>query len=552
MAVPAAAVPFALPNDQRLVMEASSSGDPQRSARAIQMRRQGVWSCFLEIIAGQRARETAGNHHYFDEGVLDFVREEQAGMPVSRFGGFRDLQEFRLSQMRAEDLEADGKVFSVAGIDGAAGDGDAGDAGEVGGDGEDVGEIFLERIGTGGTDFAGGAGDDGGEDGVDFLEGVLEVAADEGADFLGAAVVGVVVAGGEHVGAEDDAAFHFGAEAFLAGFFVEIEDVGGVGGAVAVADAVEAGEVGGGFGRGDDVVGGDGVFGVGQGNFHQLGTLGGEGLDGFFDLGADAGVDAVAEIFLRDAEFEAFHAVVERGEVVGHRDVEAGGVRGIEAGDGLQDERGVFDRLRERADLVERRGEGDEAVAGNAAVGGFQADDAAMRGGLADGAAGVGAERGDGGVVGDGGGGTTGRTAGDAGVVVGVAGFSERGVFGGGAHGELVLIEAAEGDRPGGAEFFDDGGVVGRDVVFEEFRAAGAGLAEHVHVVLDGDRDAAEGQREVGVRGFGEGGFEIVGKVGTGGSIAGGDFSGEFFQDGGGCGFSGGELLAELGNGHFG
>ena len=47
---------------------------------------------------------------------------------MSRFRGLGDLEEFRLSEMRAEDLEADGEVFSVTGIDGAAGDGDAGDA----------------------------------------------------------------------------------------------------------------------------------------------------------------------------------------------------------------------------------------------------------------------------------------------------------------------------------------------------------------------------------------------------------------------------------------
>ena len=76
-----------------------------------------------------------------------------------------------------------------------------------------------------------------------------------------------------------------------------------------------------------------------------------------------------------------------------------------------------------------------------------------------------------------------------------VAGGLQRGVFGGGAHREFVLIHAAEGNGPGGAELADDGGVVGRSVVFrEKLRAAGARLAEHVDVVLDGDRDAAEWQ----------------------------------------------------------
>lgn len=178
-------------------------------------------------------------------------------------GGLCDLEEFGFAEVWAEDLETDGEVCAAIEIGGAAGDGDAGDAGEVGGEGEDVGEVFVEGIAGEGSEAAGGGGGDGGEDGVDGLEGGFEVAPDEGADFLGTAVVGIVVAGGEDVGAEDDAAFDLRAEAFFARAAVEIEDVVGLFSAVAVADAVEAGEVGGGFRGGDDVVGSDGVLGVG-------------------------------------------------------------------------------------------------------------------------------------------------------------------------------------------------------------------------------------------------------------------------------------------------
>lgn len=51
---------------------------------------------------------------------------------------------------------------------------------------------------------------------------------------------------------------------------------------------------------------------------------------------------------------------------------------------------------------------------------------------------------------------------------MGVAGGAEGGVFRGGAHGEFVEVGAAEGDGTGGAELGDDGGVVGRAVVFSE------------------------------------------------------------------------------------
>ena len=96
--------------------------------------------------------------------------------------------------MGCEDLEADGEILCAIEIRGAAGDGNAGDAGEVGGEREDVGEIFVERVGGAGADFSCGAWCDRRDDRVDCLEGIFEILADERADFLGAAVVGVVVA----------------------------------------------------------------------------------------------------------------------------------------------------------------------------------------------------------------------------------------------------------------------------------------------------------------------------------------------------------------------
>ena len=68
------------------------------------------------------------------------------------------------------------------------------------------------------------------------------------------------------------------------------------------------------------------------------------------------------------------------------------GVERVVAGDHVEQQRGVGDGGGERADLVERARERDEAVARHQPVGGLHADDAAQRGGLADRAAGVGAE----------------------------------------------------------------------------------------------------------------------------------------------------------------
>ena len=84
----------------------------------------------------------------------------------------------------------------------------------------------------------------------------------------------------------------------------------------------------------------------------------------------------------------------QRRRVVGHRLGRARRVGRIGAGD---HRRAPAPRRRtvrvERADLIERRRERDQAVARHAAVGRLQADDAAERRRLADRAAGVGAER---------------------------------------------------------------------------------------------------------------------------------------------------------------
>jgi hypothetical protein len=132
--------------------------------------------------------------------------------------------------------------------------------GQVGADGEDVHQVHLQGVGCHFAHLEGrGRAHRPGQQ-VALGKRGLEIPADEAADLGGFAVVGVVVAGGEHVGAQDDAALDLVAEALGAALLVHVQQVLGVRRAVAVAHAVEAGQVGGGLGRGDEVVGGDGVL----------------------------------------------------------------------------------------------------------------------------------------------------------------------------------------------------------------------------------------------------------------------------------------------------
>src|SRR5688572_2520931 len=80
----------------------------------------------------------------------------------------RDAQELVLGERGAEQLEPDREGPGAAGE--AAGDADAGDGGDVAGDGEDVGEVHLERVAALLADLERGRRRSGGDDDVALLK----------------------------------------------------------------------------------------------------------------------------------------------------------------------------------------------------------------------------------------------------------------------------------------------------------------------------------------------------------------------------------------------
>ena len=181
--------------------------------------------------------------------------------------------------------------------------------------------------------------------------------------------------------------------------------------------------------------------------------------------------------------------------------------------------------------------ERDEAVAADPAVGGLHPDHAAQRGGLADRATRVGAEREGREARGHGRRAAPARAARHPGEVAGVAGGAERRVLGGRAHGELVEVRLADGHRAGGGEALHDGGVVGREPAVEDLRRAGGGDAPGAEVVLEGDRHPGERPGVVA------GGHRAVDLLGRGAGLGGGDqVEGVDLQLGG---LDGGEVLVE-------
>ncbi len=179
-------------------------------------------------------------------------------------------------------------------------------------------------------------------------------------------------------------------------------------------------------------------------------------------------------------------------ERVRHRHRGGGRVALVAPGDRVEERRRVADVTGERPDLVERAGEGDDPVAGDAAVRRLEPDDPGQRRRLADRAARVGPDP-----EGDMAGRDRDRRAaaaatGDRVEVPGVAHRAVGAVLVRRAHRELVHVRLAEDHRPGIAEPLGDVGVVWRDVALEDPRSGRRLAALDRDEVLEGDGDAEE------------------------------------------------------------
>ena len=211
--------------------------------------------------------------------------------------------------------------------------------------------------------------------------------------------------------------------------------------AQAVADAVVAGEVGRRLGRRDQVVGGERVRRVRERDVvDRRRRARARASSVSLERREHAGLDALARAAprARRGGCRAGRSRSAARPAPGRpSDVES---HGSSPDHRAEQQRRVGHVARERARLVERGGEGDHPVARDRAVGRLEPDDPAQRGGLADRAAGVGADRPRRRAGGDRGGAAAGRAAGHARAVPRVEHRAVGGVLGRGAHRELVLV----------------------------------------------------------------------------------------------------------------
>jgi hypothetical protein len=145
-----------------------------------------------------------------------------------------------------------------------------------------------------------------------------------------------------------------------------------------VPDPVVSGEVGAGLRGGNNIIRGQGIFGVGQADIDDLGPAFLEDRHGLRDAPRYLRVQPLSKIFLGQADFHPLHAAGKTRRVVGHRDIQGGGVAPVMAGNGRKQQGRVLYVFRDGADLIQRRGVGHEPVPAHPAVGRLEPHDAAV------------------------------------------------------------------------------------------------------------------------------------------------------------------------------
>src|ERR1700733_12008198 len=235
--------------------------------------------------------------------------------------------------------------------------------GHVDGHGEDVVEVHFDRIVRALlTDPEGGGGGGGGQNRIDAVgEHALEVALDEGADFLRPYIIGVVVAGGEHVGADHQTPSHFWPEAPGASLLVKLGDVGPRL-SQAVAHAVIAREIARGFRGRHYIISRQRVGRVRQADLNDACAGGAKPFGAARPQSVDLAAHALEAIFLRHPDLHALDRASDRDFVVWNGGRRASGILRVGPGHRPQHDGGVTHGARERSRLIERRGDGDHAI----------------------------------------------------------------------------------------------------------------------------------------------------------------------------------------------
>ena len=168
----------------------------------------------------------------------------------------------------------------------------------------------------------------------------------------------------------------------------------GLRGAVAVFNAVKPGQVGAGLRRGDDIVGRDHIVHHTQLEKFDNRAVSAQEVNrvhhGFFHIRIE--VFCEIQIFLWHTDADTVKVASQGIQKLFRLPFHGGRIFWIVAHEHIQKSRAVRRISCHRSDLIQRGGIGNQAITGNGSVGGFDARNAAVSGGLTDGTAGVGTQ----------------------------------------------------------------------------------------------------------------------------------------------------------------
>ena len=239
-----------------------------------------------------------------------------------------------------------------------------------------------------------------------------------------------------------------------------------------IANTVKTRKVRAGFRRGQDVIRRKRDFQRRNADFLHRHAKAFERFGSVHDGFSDISGQSFAKHFLRQTDAQALHAcfhLTVHGRIAAF---DGGRVVAIVAGNRVQHKRVVRHSLRHRADLIQRRGKRDQSIAADHAIRRLHANNAAERRGLANGAAGVAAERERGFIRRDARRRAAGRPARHARQITRVMRGVKRAVF--------------------RLQFLPDRGRVRRYEIRQHFGCAGGFAALDADVVLHGDGNAAK------------------------------------------------------------
>src|ERR1700722_6283086 len=161
---------------------------------------------------------------------------------------------------------------------------------------------------------------------------------------------------------------------------------------MAVVHAIVAGQVARRLRGCDEIIGRDRVRGAGQRNFTHRSAKSLVNLESSADGLLNLHIEPFTEVLARNADGQRLYRFVHCLAVRGNGFVDAGAVARVVASDGFQQQGRVGEIVSQGADLIERAGEGNQAVARYTAVGRLEPNDAAQAGRLSNGTARVSAE----------------------------------------------------------------------------------------------------------------------------------------------------------------